>query len=78
MKTIIFRKPKFMRSDIAMKTYVDIAESIGMVMFRPDLKPDELYEMLKKFGECINEAAKAGGFFSTKDFLKWAEIQRQR
>ena len=76
MKTIIFRKPKFMRSDIAMKAFIDVAECISKTMCKSELTLDEQYEMLKTIGECINEAAKAGGFFSTKDFIKWMEIQK--
>ena len=75
MKTLIIRKPKFMRSDAAVKAYIDIAESISKTMCESEMTLDEQYEQFKKLGECLNKAAKAGGFFTTKDFLKWMEMQ---
>lgn len=74
MKTIIIRKPKFMRNDIGMKTYIDVAETISKEACRPELSPEQRYDLLKKVGECLNEAVKAGGFLRTKDFLKWMEL----
>ena len=41
MKTIIFRKPKFMRSDIAMKAFIDVAECISKTMCKSELTLDE-------------------------------------
>ena len=76
MKTLIIRKPKFLRSDRAMKTYIDIAASISSCMCDPELTSDEQYELAKKCGECLNKAAKAGGFFSTKDFIKWVNMKQ--
>lgn len=74
MKPII-RKPKFMRSDDAMKTYIDVAETISKEACRPDLTPEQQYEFLRKVGECLNKAAKAGGFRSVGDMCKWMELQ---
>lgn len=77
MKSIIIRKPKFMRSDAAMKAYMVCAESISRTLAtQKDLTSDELYEYMKKLGECINDAAKAGGFLRTKDFLTWMEMHK--
>lgn len=70
-KTIIIRKPKFMRNDDVMKTYINVAKSIAKCMDETECTSDQKYEMLKEVGECINKAAKAGGFLSTKDFNKW-------
>ena len=80
MKPIIFRKPKFMRSDLAMKTYMQVAESIArMVLIHESrMTMDETLEYYCKVGECINKAAKAGGFLSTKDFIKWMDIQNEK
>ena len=74
MNTIIIRKPKFMRNDIGMKTYMDVAETICKEACKPDLNSEQRYDFMKKVGECMNKAAKAGGFLSTKDFLKWMEL----
>ena len=75
MKTIIIRKPKFMRSDIAMKTYIDVAETISKEACRPELTPEQRYDFLKKVGECLNKAAKAGGFRNVGDMHKWMKLQ---
>lgn len=72
MKSIIIRKPKFMRSDAAMVAYVRCANACGKSLDTQDnLTLDEKYELARKIGECINKAAKAGGFLRTKDFIKW-------
>ena len=73
MKTLIIRKPKFMRSDYCMKIYLDVAETIGKEACKPELSPGQRYYLLKKVGECLYKAAKAGGFFRTKDFLAWVD-----
>ena len=73
MLNIIIRKPKFMRNEAVMIAYMKCANSFGSVLTSQDVTLDEQYETMKKIGECINEAAKAGGFFSTKDFIKWME-----
>ena len=75
MKTSIFRKPKFMRSDAAMKAYISVAIAIMECMDSSELTLDEEYETLKKIGECMNKAAKVGGFLSTKDFIKWMDMK---
>lgn len=78
MKPIIIRKPKFMRSDGIMKLYIDVAEAISKEACRPDLTPEQQFELLKKVGECLNKAAKAGGTFSTrndiKHFCEWLKM----
>ena len=73
MKTIIIRKPKFMRSDSAMKTYLDVAATISIEAARPELTPEQEYELLRKIGECLSKAAKAGGFRNAGDMYKWME-----
>jgi hypothetical protein len=70
MKKFILRKPKFMRSDVAMATYIKVAKTISDEICKSD-SIDEKCELLKKMGECINKAAKAGGFFRTKDFIDY-------
>lgn len=71
MKTIIIRKPKFMRNDVAMKTYIGVAATITNEADRPDLTLDQQVDFLKKAGECLNKAAEAGGFLSVGDMQKW-------
>ena len=73
MKTIIIRKPKFMRNDVGMKNYLDVATTITKEANRPELTLDQKVDFLKKAGECLNKAAKAGGFFSVGDMRKWLE-----
>lgn len=75
MMTIIIRKPKFMRSDIAMKGYIDVAASFSKEACRPELTPEQRYEMLRSAGECLNKAAKAGGFRNVRDLDKWLRIR---
>lgn len=77
MKTFIIRKPKFMRNDEGMKAYLTIAETISKEMCNTD-SLDERYCLLKMTGECINEAAKAGGFLSTEGFIKWMNSKKTR
>lgn len=76
MLNIIIRKPKFMRNEAVMIACMKCANSFGSVLTSQDVALDEQYETMKKIGECINEAAKAGGFFSTKDFIKWMEKRK--
>ena len=76
MKPIIIRKPKFMRSDITMKSYIDVAAVIGKEACRPELNTDQQYELLKKVGECLNKAAEAGGFRNVGEMHKWMELQK--
>lgn len=75
MNNFIFRKPKFMRSDEVMATYIKVAYTISKELLKTD-SVDERYELLKKIGECINKAAKAGGFLNTKDFIKWCKLSK--
>lgn len=71
MKTIIIRKPKFMRNDVAMKTYIDVAATITNEAARPEMTLDQQVSFLKKAGECLNKAAEAGGFRNVGDMQKW-------
>lgn len=76
MKPIIIRKPKFMRSDIAMKSYIHVAAVISEEACRPELTTDQQYELLKKVGECLNKASEAGGFQNAGEMYKWMESQQ--
>lgn len=78
MTNIIIRKPKFMRSDSVAALYLMIAESMAESLTRPGLSVDEQYDVLKTIGECTNKAAKAAGFFRTKDFIKWNNIHKNK
>lgn len=71
MKPIIIRKPKFMRNDKAMWLQLSIATSIMEVACKPDVTPEHQVDLLKKAGKCLNDAAKAGGFFNVSDMHKW-------
>jgi hypothetical protein len=71
VKPIIIRKPKFMRSEFACAANMLCAKTFMAMSTQSDLTTDERYDLIKKSGECINKAAKAGGFFRTKDFIKW-------
>jgi hypothetical protein len=71
---IIIRKPKFMRSDIAMQAQLTIANALSELACMPEVTPEERYEYLKKTGECLNKAAKAGGFLNVGDMCKWMEL----
>lgn len=77
MKTIILRKPKFMRSDACMLAYIETAEAMSncacSAVNSQDV--DVAYEYMNKAGECLNKAAEAGGFFTTLDMLNWIEKQ---
>lgn len=75
MKPIIIRKPKFMRSDNLMKIYIDVAETISKEACRPELTTEQSYYFLKRAGECLNKAAKAGGFRNVGDMHRWMELQ---
>lgn len=71
MENIIIRKPKFMRDEATMATWVTVAESFSKEMNKPDLTLEMKSDLLVRIGYCLSEAAKAGGFFSTKDFCRW-------
>ena len=73
MNTVIFRKPKFMRNESDMQTYLDIAHAIGKTIDDPELDLDQRYVLSKTMGECLNKASKAGGFIRTEDFIKWLD-----
>ena len=71
MKMLTIRKPKFMRNDAAAVTYMSVAKSISEMLEDPQATVDVQYDALFKIGECVNKAARAAGFFNTKDFLSW-------
>lgn len=74
----IIRLPKFLRNDCLMKAWMDMAETISKEAARPEIDPTQRYELLKTAGQCINKAAKAGGFLRTKDFLDWLETHKNQ
>lgn len=76
MKPIIIRKPKFMRSDDVMETYINIANTISKEACRPELTPDQRVYFLKRVGDCLKKAAKAGGFRNVSDMHKWMELHK--
>ena len=68
---IIIRKPKFLRDDEAMALYISIANEAAKVATMDGITLEHKYEMLRQAGKMINMAAKAGGFFSTRDMSRW-------
>ena len=75
MKTIIIRKPKFLRDDNGMSTYLNIAKTISKEACRPELTTEQRIALMSQAGECINDAAKAGGFRNVSDMGKWMARQ---
>jgi hypothetical protein len=71
MKPIIIRKPKFMRNDEAMWTYIQVANAIGKEACKPDITLDQQFSLLIKECKCLKKAAKAGGFRNMNDMYKW-------
>lgn len=69
---IIIRKPKFMRNDEVMRSYLIVAATITKEACRPDLSQDARVDSLAMAGGCMKKAAKAGGFMSVKDMIDWA------
>lgn len=76
MNSIIIRKPKFMRNDAVMWLNLKVAAIIAEQAARPELTTEQQYELLAKISKPLNNAAKAGGFFSVKDFNKWLARQK--
>ena len=77
MKPIIIRKPKFMRkSDYVMKTYLNVAAIIMDEACEPDVTSEQKVKLLIKAGDCLNKAAKAGGFLNVTDMHKWIETHQ--
>lgn len=76
MNSIIIRKPKFMRNDDAMWLHLKVAAIIAEQAAKPGLTTEQQYELLSKVSKPLNYAAKAGGFFSVKDFNKWLARQK--
>ena len=76
-KTLVMRKPKFCRNDVAMRTYIETADVLCMRISGANMPLVEKYEMLKRIDECWEKAAEAGGFFNTNDFLRWMDAQSE-
>lgn len=76
--TTIIRKPKFMRNDECMKIFIDVAYEYSKLLDDPKCTIEDQVRILKKIGQCINNAAKAGGFFRTKDFLNWIKNNKDK
>ena len=75
MTTLVFRKPEFMRSDIAMREYLNVAEAILKEVDKTQNIDERYYFMTRAF-DCIKKAAKAGGFLSVDDLFKWLKRGR--
>lgn len=73
---IIIRKPKFMRSLLGMRAYLHVAESYTHLASITN-DADRRYEYLCASGELINKAAKAGGFFTVKDMIRWFDSKEK-
>ena len=76
MKPVFIRKPRFMREDGSMKLYTEIAMGIIDQIHRPETTWLERYELMERLKEHLDKAAEAGGFFSTKEFLRWMDSQQ--
>ena len=72
MKTIMLRKPKFMRDEAVMAAYMTVASSMAKEATKTQ-DVEKQYEFLNRAGEYMNKASEAGGFFRTKDFFKWLD-----
>jgi hypothetical protein len=64
-----------MRNNTSMLTYIVIAETTSQIMRESDLTLEEQYEMVETIRDCLKKAAKAGGFLSTRDFVRWMDRQ---
>lgn len=76
MKTPIIRRPKFMRNDHRMTVNLTIAETLRTIMRESDMTLEEQYEMCETIRDCMKKAAKAGGFLSVGDLLRWLDEQK--
>ena len=76
MATITIRKPGFMRNDNMMQTYITVAETLSKDLCKRTTTYSEAYSLHVRICEVYDEAAKYGGFLSTKDFLKWLDEQK--
>lgn len=73
---IIIRKPKSMRSDLAMRDYLVLAEAYAILASNTDDK-DKRYEYVCKTEQFFKRAAKVGGFFRIKDMTRWLDAQKK-
>lgn len=76
MATITIRKPGFMRNDKMMRTYITVAETLCKELDKPNISYAEAYDLHARICDTYDEAAKYGGFLSTKEFLKWLDEQK--
>ena len=60
-----------------MKIYIHVANASLSEACRPELTPEQQYKFLKRAGECVNKAAKAGGFRNASDMYKWLTLYNQ-
>ena len=73
MKTFILRKPKRMRNDQAMEDMITLAYTIIEPLGVTYKSVAEEMQIMAKAGECIEQAAKYGGFFTVEAFIKYME-----
>ena len=72
---IIIRKPKFMRSDAGMATWLEVAKAQAIIAENTLKDEDKLY-WFGEVGKSITKAAKLGGFFSVRDMCKYLDQQK--
>ena len=77
MTTLTIRKPEFMRNDSTMRTYITVADTLSKELCKSNITFEETYDLLGRIRDVYDEAAKAGGFLSTKAFLKWLDSQNK-
>lgn len=71
-RKLAFRKPEFMRNEELMRERIEDAKVIWGLMSRKTYVDDLLHSI---YSDLIDEAAKAAGFFKTKDFIEWARSE---
>jgi hypothetical protein len=76
MKTIIIRKPKFMRDDKLMEGHIAIAKGIAETIEQVGIVSAEMQGMFTEMNYHWNKAAQAGGFFRIEDFWRWMDEQK--
>lgn len=67
-----FRKPEFFRDEALMNERIDDAKAIWKLISRKKFKDEILMDCYERL---IEDAAKAAGFFTVKDFEKWARLE---
>ena len=71
-KKLTFRKPEFLRDETLMRERIEDAKVIWELMSNKTYVDCTLQSF---YDDLIGEAAKAGGFFKTKDFIEWAKSE---